>query len=65
MSLLVVELFMATATDVFEGLALLEVIFVGFFFFATCVVEIHADLVVSHVVLWDTIDVGLPSCLPF
>ena len=54
-----VEPFVAASTDVFEGLARLEPILVGIFLLTPGVVEVHADLIVTHVVLRDTIDVGL------
>ena len=59
MSLLaVVELFMATSADVFKGLTFLEVVLVGPLLFASSVVEVHADLIIAHVIFGDTVDVG-------
>ena len=53
----VVELLVTTSADVLEGLTLLEVILVGAFLLTSGVVEIHTDLVGSHIVLRDTVNV--------
>ena len=55
----VAELFVATTADVSEGLTLLEVVLVRLLLFASRVVEVHTDLVITHVVLRDTVYVGL------
>ena len=48
MSLLAaVELFMAASADVFKGLAFLEVVLVRFLLFASGVVEVHTDLIIT------------------
>ena len=57
--LTVVELFVAAATNVLEGLALLEAVLVGSLLFAPSVVEVHANLIIAHVLLRDTVDVLL------
>ena len=61
--LTIVELFVATATDVLKGLTFLEVVLVRPLLFAPSVVEVHTNLVITHVVLGDTVDVGLALLL--
>ena len=57
--LTVVELLVAASADVLEGLALLEPVVVRAFFFAARIVKIHADLIVAHILLRNTINVLL------
>ena len=59
MGLLAVVLLVAPAADVLEGLAGLEPVLVAALLFTSCVVEVHADLVRTHVFLRDTINVLL------
>ena len=53
----VVELFVTTSADVLKGLTLLEMILVGAFLLTSGVVEVHTDLIGSHIVFRDTVNV--------
>ena len=54
-----VELLVTSSANVLEGLARLEPVFVATFLLAAGVVKVHTYLVVSHIVLRNTIDVLL------
>ena len=54
-----VELLMAPAADVLEGLARLKTVLVTALLLASGVIEVHTYLIVTHVFLRNTIDVLL------